>query len=196
MNALLELSNLDEFESQIPDGYELSNGKFVEHKMGAKSSLVAGKIGVLLANHCSANALGDIWFSDTTYRCFPKAKRTVRKPDVSFIRRGRFPDDQIPDGDIKIIPDLAVEVVSPNDLVYELEEKIADYLSVRIPLIWVINPNSRSVYVYRPDQPVIRLTDTDELTGEDVIPGFHCRIDSILLPPEPATPTTQTSEPT
>jgi Uma2 family endonuclease len=160
MNALLELSNLDEFESQIPDGYELSNGKFVEHKMGAKSSLVAGKIGVLLANHCSANALGDIWFSDTTYRCFPKAKRTVRKPDVSFIRRGRFPDDQIPDGDIKIIPDLAVEVVSPNDL------------------------------------PVIRLTDTDELTGEDVIPGFHCRIDSILLPPEPATPTTQTSEPT
>ena len=86
----------------------------------------------------------------------------VRKPDASFVKTGRFPGDVLPKGWAKSPPDLVVEVVSPNDLVYKLEEKLNDYRKVGVPLIWVINPESRTVTVYRRDGSISRLQDDDE----------------------------------
>ena len=73
----------------------------------------------------------------------------------------------------KIPPDLAVEVVSPNDTAYEVDEKLEDYRSVDVPLVWVINPNSRTVKIHRGDGSVSYLHEADELSGENVIPGFQ-----------------------
>jgi Uma2 family endonuclease len=92
----------------------------------------------------------------------------------------------LPKGWAKIVPDLAVEVVSPNDLAEDLEEKIVDYEKVGVPLVWVMNPRSRTVMVYRGDGSVSRLHEDDELSGEDVIPGFRCPVRDILPPREPA----------
>ncbi len=123
--------------------------------------------------------------SEAGYQCFPHDPGRVRKPDVSFIRYGRLPGGVLPKGWIRIRPDLAVEVASPNDLVDELDEKLADYDKAGVPLIWVIYLGSRQVMVYRADGTVNRLRENDELSGEDVIPGFRCTVREILPTREP-----------
>ena len=84
------------------------------------------------------------------------------------------------------LPILAVEVVSPNDIVYQLEDKLEDYRKVGVPLVWVVYPNSRTVRVYRADGSTSHLHEDDELSGEDVIPGFRCPVREIFPPREPS----------
>ena len=81
--------------------------------------------------------------------CFPDAPAKVRKPDASFIRRGRLPGEALPDGFCPIPPDVAAEVVSPNDLAYEVDEKVGEWLRAGVRLVWVINPRARIVAVHR-----------------------------------------------
>ena len=122
--------------------YELVDGQLVERNMGAESSEVGGNL-YFQPPACSAGSgISGNWPADNGYQCFPHALGLVRRPDVSFIRRGRLPGDVSPDGWIKIPPDLAVEVVSPNDVVEELEAKLEDYQKARIPLVWVIYPEA------------------------------------------------------
>jgi Uma2 family endonuclease len=172
----------------MPDGksYELVDGHLVERHMGAESSLVGGELYLRLAPFCKERDLGKVWPADNGYQCFPHAPDLVRRPDVSFVRSGRLPGDVAPKGWVKVPPDLAVEVISPNDRVYELDAKLADYRKVRVPLVWVINPESRTATVYRADGSVRVLFEDDELSGEDVIPGFRCPLRDILPRPTPA----------
>lgn len=75
---------------------------------------------------------------------------------------------------------------------YSLDEKLADYRKVRVPLVWVINPELRTVTVYRIDNSIRLLFEDDELSGEDVIPDFRCPVREILPPrqaTEPVPPT-------
>ncbi|HEV3167318.1 MAG TPA: Uma2 family endonuclease [Isosphaeraceae bacterium] len=169
----------------MPDGkhYELVDGQRVERGASALSSLVALEIGSLLRNHCKANNLAWVFGSDCGYRCFPGNK--VRRADVSFVHRDRLPADRLGDGYIEIAPDLAVEVVSPHDLVYEVDQEVDDYLAAGVRLVWMVNPERRTVWVYRVDGPVRFLREPDELSGEDVLPGFRCLV-SELFPPMPA----------
>jgi len=172
----------------MPDGksYELVGGQLVERKGGVESSWVAGQVCSRLhwfrEEHPSGWTLGP----DAGYQCFPYDPGRVRKPDVSFVKYGRFPGGVLPEGWAKIVPDLVVEVVSPNDTAYRLEEKLDDYRKVGVPLIWVINPNSRTVRIHRIDGSFSYLHEDDELSGEDVIPGFRCRILEILPRREPS----------
>jgi Uma2 family endonuclease len=117
---------------------------------------------------------------------FPHEPGLVRRPDVSFVRFGRFLGEALPKGWCKIVPDLAVEVVSPNDTAYEIDEKLEDYRKAGVPLVWVINPNSRIVWVIRGDGSVSHLIQDDELSGENVIPGFRCKVREVLPPNDPA----------
>jgi Uma2 family endonuclease len=179
----------------MPDGesYELVGGQLVERKMGAESSWVGTRLISRLERFCEENSLGWTFTADNGYQCFPYAPSLVRKPDVSFVRYGRLPGGVLPKGWIKIRPDLAVEVVSPNDTAEELDEKLEDYERAGIPLIWVVFPKSRTVKVYCDDGSFRRLREEDELSGEDIIPGFRCPVREILPRHEP--PTTVPSNP-
>jgi Uma2 family endonuclease len=177
----------------MPDGksYELVRGQLVERRMGAKSSWVGARLISRLEPFCEEHGLGWIFAADNGYQCFPHAPSLVRKADVSFVRYGRLPGGVLPDGWIKIRPDLAVEVVSPNDSAAELDEKLEDYESAGIPLIWVIYLGSRKAMVYRGDGSISRVREEDELSGEDIIPGFRCPVREILprREPSPTVPT-------
>ena len=176
----------------MPDGksYELVNGQLVERRMGIESDWVAGRLHARLDRFCEQHEIGWALLSESGgYQCFPHEPGRIRKPDVSFIRYGRLPGGVLPQGWAKIPPDLAVEVVSPNDLVYELDEKLEDYWKVVVPLVWVINPNSRIVRVRRKDGSGSDLHEADELSGEDIIPGFRCPVREILPRREPSTAT-------
>jgi Uma2 family endonuclease len=172
----------------MPDSksYELVGGQLVERKMGFESSWVAGQLLALLSRFSQEHGIGWAVPADSGYQCFPHDPGLVRKPDVSVVRFGRFPGGVLPKGWAKIPPDLAVEVVSPNDTTYEIEEKVEDYQKAGVPLVWVINPNSRKVRVHRIDGSIRDLREDDELSGEDVIPGFRCMVRELLPQREPA----------
>ena len=136
---------------------------------------------------CEEHDLGKVWPADNGYQCFPHAPGLVRRPDVSFVKKGRLPGDVSPDGWVKIPPDLAVEVVSPNDSVEELEEKLDDYRKAGVPLVWVIYPEAAHGEGLPPRRPgPVLLKEDDELSGEDIIPGFRCPLREILPRPTPA----------
>jgi Uma2 family endonuclease len=156
--------------------YELIHGRLVERAMGAKAGLVAANMIALLRPYVRGKDAGFVFTSDCGYQYIPNELRHVRYPDGSFVRRGRLPNDEPPDGHIRLAPDLAIEVVSPNDLAYEVEEKIEEYLHYGVRLIWLIYPSTQRVHVFRPSNQITRLTPADELSGEDVVPGFACSV--------------------
>ncbi len=166
----------------VPDGdlLELVDGRPVEKKMGMESSWIGGELLAILRAFCREHDLGWVLPGDAGYQCFPFAPNLVRKPDVSFIRRGRLPGDNLPAGNAKIAPDLAVEVISPNDTYYEVEQKVREYLRAGIPLVWVVNPHNRTVRVHRPGGSLTDLEEDQELTGENIVPGFRCRVGDIF----------------
>jgi Uma2 family endonuclease len=158
------------------DHYEFAHGMPVEKNMGAESDGIAAEILTLLNTHVRANGLGRMFGSQTGYRCFPHDRSLLRKPDVSFIARGRLAKDERPKGDVEIAPDLAVEVVSPNDLYELVEEKLNDYYAARVKLVWVVSPESKTVQIRRADGSCAVVRADGELSGEDVIPGFACKV--------------------
>jgi Uma2 family endonuclease len=170
---------------QDGENYELVGGELVERKMGAESSFVAGAIFAILWPFCQTHRLGWVLPEGTSYQCFPDDPRKVRRADVSFIAFGRLPEEKLPKGHIRIAPDLAVESVSPNDLAYEVDEKVEEFLAAGVKLVWVANPATRTVRVHRADGPGTMLRAGDEMTGEDVLPGFRCRVSDFFVVPAP-----------
>lgn len=177
----------EEFEELSgTDGYELIDGYLREKNMGQESASINARISYYLNLVVMPARLGELFDSESMYRCFPSRPRQVRKPDVSFIRRDRLPGGRVPVGICAVAPDLAVEVVSPGDGYYELDEKVADYFDARVPLIWVVSPKTRTVLVYRPDGTASRLRETDDLTADPVVPGFRVCVADLFPNPRPS----------
>jgi len=168
---------------QLPDAdhYELVGGKLVEKDMGAESDMIALRIGGRLDLFCLQHQIGRVFGSTTGYRCFPHDPKLLRRPDASFIANGRLPNNQPPKGDIQIAPDLAVEVVSPNDLYEEVEAKVNEYLAAGVKLVWVVSPGSRTVLIRRPDDTCVLVRESGELSGENVVPGFACKVAELFV---------------
>jgi Uma2 family endonuclease len=154
-------------------GYELIYGTWVEKpEMGAISVRVGGRLVTHLTNYAETRSLGDVLPADGAYQLFPNQPKLIRKPDVSFVATGRLPNNSLPAGNLKLAPDLAVEVVSPNDEAVALEQKLDEYLRAGVKLVWVIHPQTKVAYVYRPDGTAARKTVAESLDGEAVLPGF------------------------
>jgi Uma2 family endonuclease len=164
--------------------YELIHGRLVEKHAGVRSRWIAGEI---FARLNAAGEKGAGWALPPAcgYTCFPDDPHKVRKPDASFILRGRLPGERLPRGFCSIRPDVAAEVVSPNDLFSEVLDKVAEYLDAGVRLVWIANPDHRTIHIYRADGSTSLLRENDELTGEDVLPGFRCRVGDLFPPREP-----------
>lgn len=166
---------------------ELVHGELVERSMGTESSFIAGRLFHLIFAYVELKRLGWAFGDGTGYLLPIKNEETVRKPDTSFVSFQKLtPADGLPKGYLKLAPDLAVEVVSPNDLAEEVDQKINDYLQAGVRLVWIVHPSSRTVAVHRADDSVVRLRETDYLDGENVLPGFQCRIADLFVVPQPA----------
>ncbi|MFO0796996.1 MAG: Uma2 family endonuclease [Gemmataceae bacterium] len=168
---------------RMPDGdhYELIDGVPKEKPMGAESDSIAIGLGSLLTAFVKAKKLGLTFGAQTGYQCFPGRPKRVRMPDVSFVAKGRLPDDKPPKGYVSIAPDLAVEVLSPGELAEELAEKLADYRSAGIRLVWVVSPATRMVAIRRADGTLAELDESGTLSGEDVLPGFTCTVAELFV---------------
>jgi Uma2 family endonuclease len=128
--------------------FELVDGELVERKMSVLSGWVGGRVARIIGDYVEVDQLGWVFPADTGVQCFPDRPKSVRFPDVCFVKTGRMGWEEIAEGWLQIVPDLVVEIISPNDLAYEIDEKVVLFLKVRTSLIWVVNPVVRTVYIF------------------------------------------------
>ncbi len=164
--------------------FELVDGKLVERNMSVLSTWVEVLVTTALQNYVTQNQLGRVLGSSLGYQCFPDDPKRVRRPDVSFLSKPRLEEQSLDDGFSHTHPDLVVEFVSPNDLYREVEEKVDEYLSAGVSLVWVLNPEQRTVMIFRGDGTTQRLEADEEISGETLVPGFRTSIAS-FFPPRP-----------
>ena len=171
MCAIPTTMTLEEFLEQDIAGYEYVNGELVPM---APPSREHGEISVnvihYLYSHVYQNKLGRLYTAETTFQV---GERTV-KPDVAFVATAHLAGDKTKG--FSIPPDLAVEVISPSDVQYRIAEKALAYLEAGTRLVWVLEPVTKTVTVYRSETDIEMLTREGTLTGEDVIPEFTCPV--------------------
>ena len=162
---------MEEFLENDIEGYEYVKGELVPM---AAAAIVHGEIGsnlhFLLSAHVRENKLGRLYILDTSFQLGDR----VVKPDIAFVSVERLAEEKFkgfPDA-----PDLAVEVVSPTDIQYDVTEKALAYLKAGTRLVWVIEPVMKTVMAYRTETDITVLNYEDTLTGEDVVEGFSCAV--------------------
>ena len=154
----------------MPAGHE--HGKIVLNLGSALHSFVTPQgLGTLVASDSG------VWLE--------RDPDTVREPDIAFTSAEKIPVDARITGYAESAPDLVVEVASPSDSRREVHDKAHMWLNHGVRLVWVVQPETRTVDVYRPDEPVATLGDQDSLDGLDVLPGFSCEV-SAVFGPQPA----------
>ena len=162
---------LAEFLESDLEGYEYVKGELVPMP---PTSIEHGRIStnlfLPLVLYVRDNQLGDVYMPDTGF----KVGERVLIPDIAFLSNEHIPDDQSKASPIP--PDLAVEVVSPTDILHRVEEKAFAYLEAGTQLVWVLKPRSKTVTVYRSETDIALLTRDNTLTGENVVEGFSCQV--------------------
>jgi len=174
---------VEEFETYpFPEGkVELVRGEpRVMSPAAGGHGVVQGNLSGLLQQFVRQHRLGRV-FNDGVGFELIALPRTVRNPDLSFVRSDRLPPGGIRRrGFLKMAPDLSVEVLSPDESAAELQEKIGDYQAAGTPLIWVIDPERSTVRVLQLGEPDLLLRADDTLDGGDVIPGFRCPVSELF----------------
>ena len=165
---------LAEFLENDIDGYEYVKGELVP-----MSAVTRGhsKISVNVIRHLDPyvdeNQLGEVHVKAT----FQVGERGL-KPAVAFVSTRHLEGDE--NKGFPIPPDLAIEVVSPTDVQWRVVDKAFVYLNAGTRLVWVLDPRSKTVTVYRSERDIILLTYEDTLTGEDIVPGFVCPVSQLF----------------
>jgi Uma2 family endonuclease len=104
----------------------------------------------------------------------------VRGPDEAFVSNAKIEAHPIPRrGFWHVVPDLVVEIVSPDDRAQDILDKVTDYLDAGVSLVWVLYPPRQQAYVHRPGQRPELLNADGVLDGEDVLPGFRLALADI-----------------
>jgi Uma2 family endonuclease len=163
-----------------PDGsrQELVRGVIVTMPPpGGRHGACCVKAVRLIGNYVEERGLGHVCCNDTGF-ISERGPDTVRGPDVSFWSKERLAE--MPDGYPELPPDLVVEVVSPSDHFSRVQGKARHYVERGVRLVWVVDPEDRSVTVYRPGRQANILVEKDTLSGEDVLPGFSCLVAQLL----------------
>lgn len=149
---------------------ELVDGVLVEKIMGYRESLLAGALLALLRDFVMPRNLGLVSGADGMVRLFPGL---VRIPDVAFASWDRIPNRRVPTEPIPdLAPDLAVEVLSEGNTAAEMARKCRDYFAAGVRLVWLVDPEERTVTVHTaPEQSTLR-DETQTLDGGTVLPDF------------------------
>ncbi len=181
MESVKELVTVEELWQMGSHGknYELVRGELIEMAPpGGTHGNTAANLSSLLLSLVKEKNLGVVMV-ETGYK-LASDPDTVRGPDISFLSSAKIPPAGLPDGYIDGAPDLAVEIVSPGDTASEIQDKVQDYLTYGVQLVWVVYPSQRLVVVHNPDGTSRTLHETDTLSGEVVLSGFSCRVADIF----------------
>jgi Uma2 family endonuclease len=170
-----------EIEQREKRLFELVDGVLVEKIMGYHEAWIASVLIYALQHHVLAHDLGVVTGPDGMIR-FPG--NLVRMPDVAFASWGCFPGGEIPDEAApEIVPDLAVEVLSEGNTPGEMSRKLREYFAAGVPLVWFVDPKSKSVTVYTSASRSKTIAQDGTLDGGKVLPGFSIPVAKLFVKP-------------
>jgi Uma2 family endonuclease len=172
------LMTVAEFEKLPDDGnlHELDEGELiVMPPPGFRHGIVQLAVGEALRQAARKAGAGMV-VSESGFRLAPDV---VQAPDVAFVREERR--EQIPDGPYcEFAPDLAVEILSPDDNAARLQRKISRYLAAGTSIVWVLDPDSVTVTVYRKSGAFRTLTADDHIDAPELLPGFSISVSTLF----------------
>jgi Uma2 family endonuclease len=161
---------------------ELIDGTLVEKPVGWAEAIIAANLIAFLNSYVLSKGLGAVSGADSTLRM---ASGRVRLPDVAFVSNERMPRTLQPIP--TLAPDLAVEVLSESNTPAEIDQKLREYFQSGTRLVWVIDPQPRTVAVYHaPGEPTRVLPMSDSIEGEQVVPGFTLPVADLFRNVPPA----------
>jgi Uma2 family endonuclease len=181
MSAMSKVVTADELQ-RFPDDdcrYELVDGRLVRMSpVGYQHARTVTLFLLHLQRHVQDRGLG-VAVTELGFKIGSNPD-TVRAPDIAFIAAERLPPTGWP-GFFNGPPDVAVEVLSPEDRRADLRSKVTQYLAQGVRLVLVLDPRDRTAVIYRREAPpaVVR-GDAAEVDLEDVVPEFCCRLDGIF----------------
>ena len=146
---------------------------------GEEHGWIVMKLGALLMTFIMPGKLGRLIGSDSGI-WLERDPDTVREPDIAFTLAERLPLGGPVTGYAEVVPDLVVEIVSPNDRPGEVADKTAMWLGFGVRLVWLVRPDSRTIEAHRSSGEVVMLGEGDALDGLDVLPGFSCDLRAIF----------------
>jgi Uma2 family endonuclease len=174
-----KLLTADEF-SRLPNPADGSKQELVRGVIvtmpppGIRHGVVQTNVACLIQPYARANKFGVVTVESGVIT--EEDPDTVRGPDVAFWGIKALPSGPVPVGYAEVPADLVVEVVSPSDSRRKVAAKIAEYLASGSRMAWVVDPDDRTVTVYRKAGEGRLLWEDATITGEDVLPGFECRV--------------------
>ncbi|WP_408648785.1 Uma2 family endonuclease [Tumidithrix elongata] len=171
----------EQFMSLPEDGncYEYVDGELViAANSGVEHGYLALTLGYFLTGFVRTDKLGVTCDSSTAFKMKTGNKRS---PDLAFIAKERLQGlKRLPKGFFDGAPDLAVEIISPNNTFEEIHNKLVEYFENGTRLAWVILPDEECVLVYHKPKPSKLLQLEHSLDGEDVIPNFNLPLSELF----------------
>lgn len=162
--------------------FELERGEVVEmSRPGKLHGFVCANVVIILGLFARQRKKGYVCSNDTGV-VVEQDPDTVRGPDVMFYEDAKSVNDiEVKFGSTP--PTLAVEVLSPNDRIGKVNRRIKEQLDFGTRLVWLVDPESRNVTAYRPGKPYYVVEEGDEITGDDVLPDFRCKVAEFFAMP-------------
>lgn len=160
--------------------FELEEGEVIEvSRPGKKHCLVCGNGVWLLGSYTRMKKNGNVFPNDMGI-ILEREPDTVRGPDIAvYLETIRFDDqeEKYPES----LPDLIVEVRSPNDTWTKMQKRIMKFLAKGVKMAWLLDPDERSLTVYFPDQSPKVLEADEEVNGFGVLPDFQCKVSDFFV---------------
>ena len=172
--AVITVEDFETMRFEFPT--DLVHGEIVSMPPpGGVHGRVCINVGYLLETWVRESDCGTVTANDSAI-ITERNPDSVRGCDVIFMRWEKLSGRQVPQGAFRTAPDLVVEVQSPSDRWRDIMAKVGEYLDIGVTEVWVVDPEDRSVDVFRNDRKQIRLSGDQTLTSPDVLPGFTCQV--------------------
>ncbi len=167
---------IDELERMsLPYPAELYNGKVIYKMANFVHGMLQTKIAKLVDLYLDEHPIGYV-MTETNFRLWPDRPSESRIPDVAFVRKERSPQNwyRFPVG----APDLAIEVISPDEKSEEMMDKVDEYLEQGVQMVWLVFPKKREIWVCTTSTTYHRVRDV--LTAPELLPGFELPVSKIF----------------
>jgi len=167
---------VDELEKlSLPFPAELYNGKVVYKMPNFLHGVIQGNVVYEINGYLRVHPIGLVG-DNANYRLWPERAKESRAPDVSFVLKDRLPQNL--QRYLPIVPDLAVEILSPGNDFEDMMEKVDEYLAQGAKLVWVVITRTREVLVCTKQG---KHTVRDKLTAPELLPGFELPVKDIFV---------------
>jgi Uma2 family endonuclease len=184
MSAVLEKTisrqmNSDEFAaSPFAATHELIKGELYRiMPAGFLHGVVTQNLSSYVSNFVRAHGLGVVVATETGFRL---SDETTCGADIAFVSQEKLAAVGLTGKFFPTAPDLAVEVLSPSETKADILGKVEDYLLAGVKLIWIVRPTKKAVFVYRQNNTISILRETDTLDSEEVLPGLNLKLSEIF----------------